>query len=212
MPFAIVEREETLVAGLAVRSPKRALGKARDKDLEKTWSTLLAQNVDRPLASAYVDHAPEINSYYTQIVGYECSSIDQVGALTWTDDADALCTGTYRPINAHLSAARPSGDRGEDVDDGLRLNRCREIAGLAVHEHVDVPTKHRPAVDEPIAEAGYRSAELDQQVADRVARDVVALFDAGKQREERPRQKDRGHDVSPRRPPIPRPRSPAACR
>ncbi|MDF3303708.1 MULTISPECIES: GyrI-like domain-containing protein [Rhodococcus] len=79
MPFVIVERKETLVAGLAVRSPKRALGKARDKDLEKTWSTLLAQNVDRPLASAYVDHAPEINSYYTQIVGYECTSIDQVG-------------------------------------------------------------------------------------------------------------------------------------
>ena len=79
MPFVIVEREETLVAGLAVRSPKRALGEARDKALEKTWSTLLAQNVDRPLASAYVDHAAEINSYFTQIVGYECSSIDQVG-------------------------------------------------------------------------------------------------------------------------------------
>ncbi|WP_072689476.1 GyrI-like domain-containing protein [Rhodococcus marinonascens] len=78
MPFLIVEREEVLVAGLAVRSPKRALGKARDRSLDKTWSTLLAQNVDRPLASAYIDHAPEIRSYYTQIVGYECSAIDQV--------------------------------------------------------------------------------------------------------------------------------------
>ncbi|MFZ2176437.1 MAG: GyrI-like domain-containing protein [Rhodococcus sp. (in: high G+C Gram-positive bacteria)] len=77
MPFVIVEREETLVAGLAVRSPKRALGEARDRDLEKTWSTLLAQNVDRPLASAYVDHVPEISSYYTQIVGYQCSSLEQ---------------------------------------------------------------------------------------------------------------------------------------
>lgn len=59
-------------------APSAPWGEARDHALERTWSTLLAQNVDRPLASAYVDHAPEINSYYTQVVGYQCSSIEEV--------------------------------------------------------------------------------------------------------------------------------------
>lgn len=78
MQAELVELDEILVAGLAVRSPKRALGEPYDSGLEKAWSAVLKQPISGPLASTYTDHAPEINSYYTQIVGYRCSSLDEV--------------------------------------------------------------------------------------------------------------------------------------
>ncbi|MFZ3392362.1 effector binding domain-containing protein [Rhodococcus sp. 7Tela_A2] len=78
MAFCIVEREETLVAGLPVRSPRRALGKLRDPHLERAWSAVLKQDAGGPLASTYTDHAEDIGSYYTQTVGYCCRTLEEV--------------------------------------------------------------------------------------------------------------------------------------
>ncbi|MBJ8344077.1 GyrI-like domain-containing protein [Antrihabitans sp. YC2-6] len=78
MQFQIVERGETWVAGLPVRSPKRALGKLRDQALEEAWSAVLKQDFAGPLASIYTDFSPDLETYNTQIVGYECSSLDAV--------------------------------------------------------------------------------------------------------------------------------------
>ncbi|WP_241385389.1 GyrI-like domain-containing protein [Rhodococcus sp. CH91] len=78
MSFVIVRRERTLVAGLPVRSPKRAVGRLRDPALERAWHAVLNDELGGPLASAYTDHAEEIGAYYTQTVGYECTSLDEV--------------------------------------------------------------------------------------------------------------------------------------
>lgn len=77
MTFRIVERKRTLVAGLPVRSPRRALGQVKDCALDRAWAAVLKQPIGWPLASAYTDHAAEIGSYYTQTVGYECASVDE---------------------------------------------------------------------------------------------------------------------------------------
>ncbi|HLS79634.1 MAG TPA: GyrI-like domain-containing protein [Nocardia sp.] len=78
MQFEIVERDETWVAGLPVRSPKRALGELRDQALEAAWAAVLHQDLGGPLASAYTDYSGELGTYNTQIVGYRCRSFDEV--------------------------------------------------------------------------------------------------------------------------------------
>jgi predicted transcriptional regulator YdeE len=78
MQFEIVERDETWVAGLPVRSPKRALGELADGALDAAWSAVLHQDIGGPLASVYTDYQPDISTYGTQIVGYECDSLDAV--------------------------------------------------------------------------------------------------------------------------------------
>ncbi len=92
MQFEIVERDETWVAGLPVRSPKRALGELRDHDLEAAWAAVLHQELGGPLASAYTDFQPDLGTYNTQIVGYQCSSFDEV---TRGHIATRLAGGTY---------------------------------------------------------------------------------------------------------------------
>lgn len=78
MSFEIVDLEETWVAGLPVRSPKRALGRLNDPALDLAWSSVLKQDIAGPLASIYTDFAPGIGSYNTQIVGYQCSALSKV--------------------------------------------------------------------------------------------------------------------------------------
>lgn len=78
MSFRIVERRETLVAGVPVRSPRRALGKLRDPHLEIAWSAVLNGDASGPFAATYTDHAEDIGSYYTQTVGFCCESIEDV--------------------------------------------------------------------------------------------------------------------------------------
>lgn len=78
MTFEIVDLEETWVAGLPVRSPKRALGRLNDPALNRSWSSVLKQELSGPLASVYTDFSPGIGSYNTQIVGYRCTSLTQV--------------------------------------------------------------------------------------------------------------------------------------
>jgi predicted transcriptional regulator YdeE len=70
MSFEIVQLGEIWVAGLPVRSPKRALGRLTDPNLEAAWSAVLNQDIGGSLASIYTDYATGIGSYNTQIVGY----------------------------------------------------------------------------------------------------------------------------------------------
>lgn len=78
MPFCLIDRKETLVAGLPVRSPRRALGKVRDPHLEKAWFAVLNGETSGPLAATYTDYAEEVGSYFVQTVGYCCESLDSV--------------------------------------------------------------------------------------------------------------------------------------
>ena len=76
MSVEFVDLEETWVAGLPVRSPKRALGSLYDTNLERAWSGILNQDIGEPLGSIYTDYVPAIGSYSTQIVGYRTAAGD----------------------------------------------------------------------------------------------------------------------------------------
>ncbi|WP_067532916.1 GyrI-like domain-containing protein [Nocardia crassostreae] len=70
MDLNVVERHETLVAGTVLRSPALAVERPRRAKVEEAWKRNLARSLPGPPATAYVDHAPEIGSYLTHIVGY----------------------------------------------------------------------------------------------------------------------------------------------
>lgn len=76
--FNVVERHETLVAGTVLRSPALAVEGPRRAKVEEAWKRNLARDLPGPPATAYVDHAPEIGSYLTHIVGYECNKADDL--------------------------------------------------------------------------------------------------------------------------------------
>ncbi|MBY6706908.1 effector binding domain-containing protein [Rhodococcus sp. BP-241] len=76
MTIEFVDLAETWVAGLPVRSPKRALGSLYDTNLERAWSGILNQDIGEPLGSVYTDFVPAIGSYSTQIVGYRVADGD----------------------------------------------------------------------------------------------------------------------------------------
>lgn len=76
--FNIVDRQETLVAGTVLRSPALAVEGPRRVKVEQAWERNLARSLPGPPSSAYVDHAPEINSYLTHIVGYRCKTLEQL--------------------------------------------------------------------------------------------------------------------------------------
>ncbi|NKY85777.1 GyrI-like domain-containing protein [Nocardia veterana] len=78
MDFNVVERHETLVAGTVLRSPALAVEGPRRQKVEEAWKRTLARRLPGPPATAYVDHAPEIGSYLTHIVGYRCESLDDL--------------------------------------------------------------------------------------------------------------------------------------
>ncbi|WP_040829163.1 GyrI-like domain-containing protein [Nocardia jiangxiensis] len=78
MDFNIVERHETLVAGTVLRSPALAVEGPRRLKVEEAWRHNLKRDLPGPPASAYVDHAPEIGSYLTHIVGYRCRRLDDL--------------------------------------------------------------------------------------------------------------------------------------
>ncbi|RDI63090.1 GyrI-like domain-containing protein [Nocardia pseudobrasiliensis] len=78
MDFNVVERHETLVAGTVLRSPALAVEGPRRLKVEEAWKHNLARELPGPPASAYVDHAPEIGSYLTHIVGYHLRSLDDL--------------------------------------------------------------------------------------------------------------------------------------
>jgi hypothetical protein len=76
--FNVVERHETLVAGTVLRSPALAVEGPRRQKVEEAWKRNLARRLPGPPATAYVDHAPEIGSYLTHIVGYRCTSLEDL--------------------------------------------------------------------------------------------------------------------------------------
>lgn len=78
MQFEFVDLEETWVAGMPVRSPKRALNQLSDRSLEHAWSSILRHDFDGPMASVYTDFSNEVEGYNLQVVGYRCTSLDQV--------------------------------------------------------------------------------------------------------------------------------------
>ncbi|MFI6871205.1 GyrI-like domain-containing protein [Nocardia sp. NPDC050406] len=78
MDFNVVERHETLVAGTVLRSPALAVEGPRRAKVEEAWKRNLARSLPGPPATAYVDHAPEIGSYLTHIVGYRCETLDDL--------------------------------------------------------------------------------------------------------------------------------------
>ncbi|MQY27165.1 GyrI-like domain-containing protein [Nocardia aurantia] len=78
MDFNVVERHETLVAGTVLRSPALAVEGPRRLKVEEAWKRNLARTLPGPPATAYVDHAPEIGSYLTHIVGYRCESLAEL--------------------------------------------------------------------------------------------------------------------------------------
>lgn|GEM_PF-797843 len=78
MDFNIVERHETLVAGTVLRSPALAVEGPRRLKVEDAWRSNLKRKLPGPPASAFIDHAPEIGSYLTHIVGYRCEGLDDL--------------------------------------------------------------------------------------------------------------------------------------
>lgn len=76
--FNVVERHETLVAGTVLRSPALAVEGPRRAKVEEAWKQNLSRSLPGPPATAYVDHAPEIGSYLTHIVGYKCETLDDL--------------------------------------------------------------------------------------------------------------------------------------
>ncbi|MGN2635226.1 GyrI-like domain-containing protein [Nocardia takedensis] len=78
MDFNVVDQPETLVAGTVLRSPALAVEGPRRAKVEEAWKHKLAHRLPGPPTTAYVDHAPEINSYLTHIVGYRCKSLDDL--------------------------------------------------------------------------------------------------------------------------------------
>ncbi|MET9024791.1 GyrI-like domain-containing protein [Nocardia sp. NPDC004168] len=75
MDFNVVDQPETLVAGTVLRSPALAVEGPRRAKVEEAWKRNLARKLPGPPTTAYVDHAPEINSYLTHIVGYRCHGL-----------------------------------------------------------------------------------------------------------------------------------------
>lgn len=119
-----VELEETLVGGLPVRSPKRPLGMLRDSDLERAWSALLKQNPSSTLASIYTDHSPDAGSFYTQVVGYRCSSMDDVmrghvlARIPRGTYARFTSTGDFPDVVSNL------WQQVREAEDGGQINRA----------------------------------------------------------------------------------------
>ncbi|MFR9750396.1 GyrI-like domain-containing protein [Nocardia sp. 004] len=75
MDFNVVDQPETLVAGTVLRSPALAVEGPRRAKAEEAWKRNRARRLPGPPTTAYVDHAPEINSYLTHIIGYRCHSL-----------------------------------------------------------------------------------------------------------------------------------------
>ncbi|MBC7300652.1 MAG: AraC family transcriptional regulator [Nocardia sp.] len=109
MDFNVVDRPETLIAGTVLRSPALAVEGPRRAKVVEAWAHLRARTLPGPFATGYVDFAPEINSYLTHIVGYECKTLAdlQVG-----DVLGRIRAGRYARFVA-------SGDNRGDTIVGL---------------------------------------------------------------------------------------------
>lgn len=78
MTFSVVERPETLVAGTVLRSPAMAIEGVRRTRVEQAWREMLQRSLPGPTGTAYIDYLPEMDSYQTHVLGYQCASIDDL--------------------------------------------------------------------------------------------------------------------------------------
>ncbi|MEV0435808.1 GyrI-like domain-containing protein [Nocardia sp. NPDC050413] len=99
MDFNVVDRPEMLIAGTVLRSPALAVEGPRRAKVVEAWQRLRArQDLPGPFATGYVDFAPEINSYLTHIVGYECKTLAD---LRVGDVLARIPAGRYARFVAH---------------------------------------------------------------------------------------------------------------
>ncbi len=75
-----MDRQETLVAGTVLRSPALAVEGTRRARVAEVWQRTLTRTLPGSPATAYVDHAVELNSYLTHIIGYRCRTIADLAA------------------------------------------------------------------------------------------------------------------------------------
>lgn len=73
-----MRRDEAIIAGVVLRSPALALEEGNRGKLLSAWEHNLARTLPGTPATAYVDYAPDLNSYHTHIVGYRCRDLSQV--------------------------------------------------------------------------------------------------------------------------------------
>jgi predicted transcriptional regulator YdeE len=95
--FSVVERQETLVAGVVLRSPALAVEGPRKQRVIEAWRRMKQRRLPGPSASAYLDHAPELNSYLTHILGYRC---DNLSALEPGDVLARIPSGKFALFTA----------------------------------------------------------------------------------------------------------------
>ena len=76
--FSVVERPETLVAGTVLRSPAMAIEGVRRIRVQQAWHEMLKRKLPGRTGTAYIDYLPEMDSYQTHVLGYQCSSIDDL--------------------------------------------------------------------------------------------------------------------------------------
>lgn len=67
------------VAGTVLRSPALALDGARRARLESVWKHNLEHGLPGPPATAYADYDRDLQTYLTQIVGYRCRDLGDLG-------------------------------------------------------------------------------------------------------------------------------------
>ncbi|MBF6350238.1 MULTISPECIES: GyrI-like domain-containing protein [Nocardia] len=149
MEFNVVDRPETLVAGMVLRSPALAVEGPRRTKVEQAWKRNLARALPGPPASAFVDHAPEINSYLTHIIGYRCRSLDD---LLPGDVLARIPAGRYARFS--LSGA----DLGETIVTLWRAIWDAEAAGRLVRSYTG---DHERYPDENTVEVFVAMAEDD---------------------------------------------------
>jgi predicted transcriptional regulator YdeE len=76
--FSVVERQETLVAGTVLRSPAMAIEGVRRQRVQQAWHEMLKRELPGPTGTAYIDYLPEMDSYQTHVLGYQCKTIDDL--------------------------------------------------------------------------------------------------------------------------------------
>jgi hypothetical protein len=79
------------------------------------------------------------------------------------------------------------------VDHGIGWDRRRELGRRAIDEDIDVQPEPWPGFHEPIAQARHADVEGLDDGRDRLAVDLMASFDAGKERDQRAGQYDGRH-------------------
>ena len=63
-----------LVAGTILRSPAMAVDGERRQRVVHAWQEMRTRKLPGPTGTAYIDYLPEMASYQTHVLGYQCPS------------------------------------------------------------------------------------------------------------------------------------------